>query len=163
MVGGFLLDRGFQVVQDAYPVARALLDKQLLDLRSFNPGRVGFCPRSPAGGVDMVHDPRHLLGSAVALTGSIGDKQWVALLKWRLSLTSLEEIGGHYDVKTEVHLQNVAFSCRKIDGFFRSFYDGIFLERDLRTSSRMFEFTFKTFSHAMISGQRTADANLEQL
>lgn len=33
-----------------------------------------------------------------------------------------------------------------IDGFFRSFYGGIFLERDLRTSSRMFEFTFKMFS-----------------
>jgi phytoene dehydrogenase-like protein len=33
-----------------------------------------------------------------------------------------------------------------IDGFFRSFYGGIFLERELRTSSRMFEFTFKMFS-----------------
>ncbi len=33
-----------------------------------------------------------------------------------------------------------------IDVFFRSFYGGIFLDRDLRTSSRMFEFTFKMFS-----------------
>ena len=33
-----------------------------------------------------------------------------------------------------------------IDVFFRSFYGGIFLERDLRTSSRMFEFTFQMFS-----------------
>jgi protoporphyrinogen oxidase len=33
-----------------------------------------------------------------------------------------------------------------IDLFFRSFYGGIFLERDLRTSSRMFEFTFQMFS-----------------
>lgn len=33
-----------------------------------------------------------------------------------------------------------------IDVFFRSFYGGIFLERELRTSSRMFEFTFKMFS-----------------
>ena len=33
-----------------------------------------------------------------------------------------------------------------IDGVFRSFYGGIFLERDLRTSSRLFEFTFKMFS-----------------
>ena len=33
-----------------------------------------------------------------------------------------------------------------IDLFFRSFYGGIFLGRGLRTSSRMFEFTFKMFS-----------------
>jgi protoporphyrinogen oxidase len=32
-----------------------------------------------------------------------------------------------------------------IDTFFRSFYGGIFLESELRTSSRMFEFTFKMF------------------
>jgi phytoene dehydrogenase-like protein len=30
--------------------------------------------------------------------------------------------------------------------FFRGFYGGIFLERELRTSSRMFEFTFRMFS-----------------
>jgi protoporphyrinogen oxidase len=33
-----------------------------------------------------------------------------------------------------------------IDGFFRAFYGGIFLERELRTSSRMFEFTFQMFA-----------------
>ena len=33
-----------------------------------------------------------------------------------------------------------------IDSFFKSFYGGIFLEKELRTSSRMFEFTFKMFS-----------------
>jgi phytoene dehydrogenase-like protein len=47
---------------------------------------------------------------------------------------------------TEDYLRRAGFSPRIIDGFFRSFYGGIFLERELRTSSRMFEFTFKMFS-----------------
>ena len=36
------------------------------------------------------------------------------------------------------------------DGFLRSFYGGIFLERELQTSSRMFEFTFKMFSRGSL-------------
>ena len=47
---------------------------------------------------------------------------------------------------TEKYLQRAGFSSCMIDVFFRSFYGGIFLERELSTSSRMFEFTFKMFS-----------------
>ena len=36
-VDGFLLDRGFQVFLDAYPVAGALLDKDKLDLTHLPP------------------------------------------------------------------------------------------------------------------------------
>src|SRR5262245_63655767 len=36
-VGGFLLDRGFQVLPTAYPEARAVLDYAALDLKAFAP------------------------------------------------------------------------------------------------------------------------------
>jgi len=49
------------------------------------------------------------------------------------------------DRSTETYLRDCGFSEAIIDRFFRSFYGGIFLERALRTSSRMFEFTFKLF------------------
>ena len=35
---GYLLDRGFQVLQTAYPEARRALDYQRMDLRNFAPG-----------------------------------------------------------------------------------------------------------------------------
>ena len=57
-----------------------------------------------------------------------------------------KEIAGHEDITTESYLRRAGFSPPMIDGFFRSFYGGIFLERELQTSSRMFEFTFKMFS-----------------
>ena len=37
-VDGFLLDRGFQVVLDAYPEARRMLDDEALRLGRFDPG-----------------------------------------------------------------------------------------------------------------------------
>ena len=145
-VDGFLLDRGFQVYLDAYPEAGILLDKNSLDLRPFKPGALVYQGGRMWRVMDVFRDPRHLLASAVAPIGSITDKLRVALLKWRLTRLSIVEIAGHEDMTTEAYLKRAGFSPRMIDGFFRSFYGGIFLERELRTSSRMFEFTFKMFS-----------------
>lgn len=145
-VDGFLLDRGFQVYLDAYPETGILLDKSGLDLRPFKPGALVHQGNRMWRVMDVFRDPRHLLASAFAPIGSITDKLRVALLKWRLSRTSIEEIAAQQDMTTESYLKRAGFSARMIDGFFRSFYGGIFLERELRTSSRMFEFTFKMFS-----------------
>jgi phytoene dehydrogenase-like protein len=146
VVEGFLLDRGFQVFLDAYPEGGALLDKQGLNLHAFRPGALVFDQGRLRRVMDVFREPWHLITSALAPIGSVADKIRVALLKWRLSRVSVEEIADHEDVTTERYLKQVGFSAGMIDGFFRAFYGGIFLERDLRTSSRMFEFTFKMFS-----------------
>ena len=146
VVEGFLLDRGFQVFLDAYPEAGGLLDKRTLDLRPFKPGALVFHEGRLRRVMDVFRDPRHLLESALAPIGSVADKLRVALMKWRLGQVSIGEIGTHGDLTTEEYLQRAGFSSKIIDVFFRSFYGGIFLERELRTSSRMFEFTFKMFS-----------------
>lgn len=145
-VDGFLLDRGFQVFLDAYPEAGALLDKDKLDLRPFRPGaRVHQTCGMPRI-MDVLREPRHLMESALAPVGSLADKLRVARLRWRLMRLTTEEIAGHEDMTTESYLRRAGFSPPMIDGFFRPFYGGIFLERELQTSSRMFEFTFKMFS-----------------
>ncbi|MFZ4681214.1 MAG: NAD(P)/FAD-dependent oxidoreductase [Terrimicrobiaceae bacterium] len=146
MVDGFRLDRGFQVYLDAYPEAGKLLDLSLLDLRPFKPGALVYLDGRLHRVMDVFRDPRTLLASALAPVGSLADKLRVAALKWRISRSSLEEIAAREDLTTEAYLQRAGFSSRMIDVFFRSFYGGIFLERDLRTSSRMFEFTFQMFS-----------------
>jgi phytoene dehydrogenase-like protein len=145
-VDGFLLDCGFQVFLDAYPEAGELLDKQKLELRPFKAGALVFQGGKLLRVMDVFREPRYLLGSAFAPIGSLADKLRVAFLKWRLGRMSLAEIAAQEDVTTEQYLQRLGFSAKMIDVFFRSFYGGIFLERDLRTSSRMFAFTFKMFS-----------------
>lgn len=143
---GFLLDRGFQVYLDAYPVAGGLLDLAKLDLRPFKAGALIYQSSALHRMMDVVREPRHLIPSALAPVGSLMDKLRVAALKWRLQRSSLAEIAGREDLTTEWYLQRAGFSPGMIDGFFRAFYGGIFLEQELHTSSRMFEFTFKMFS-----------------
>jgi len=145
-VDGFLLDRGFQVFLDAYPEAGNLLDQKSLDLRKFKAGALIYQNSGMKRVMDVFREPRHLIASALAPIGSMADKLRVASLKWHLMHQSNEEIAGHDDMTTEAYLKRAGFSPRMVDGFFRSFYGGIFLERELQTSSRMFEFTFKMFS-----------------
>ena len=143
---GFLLDRGFQVFLSAYPEAGGLLDKASLDLRPFRPGALIHQAGGMVRLMDVFRAPRHLWTSARAPVGSLLDKLRVARLRWQLTRLSSAAIAGHDDTTTELYLHRAGFSPGMIDGFFRAFYGGVFLERELRTSSRMFEFTFKMFS-----------------
>jgi hypothetical protein len=143
---GFLLDRGFQVFLDAYPEAGHLLNQQSLDLRAFKPCALIYTPSGMQRVMDVTLEPRHLTASVLAQVGSLADKLRVAALKTRLTSVSIEDIAAHEDMTTARYLERAGFTPSMVDGFFRSFYGGIFLERDLHTSSRMFESTFKMFS-----------------
>ena len=146
MQDGFLLDRGFQVYLDAYPEAGKLLDLKALDLQPFEPGALLFDGKRLRRILDPFRRPGHAIESAMQPVGKMMDKLRVGLLKLRASSWTLEKIAQHPEVSTEQWLREFGFSESMIDTFFRSFYGGIFLESDLRTSSRMFEFTFQMFS-----------------
>lgn len=145
-VDGFLLDRGFQVYLSAYPEAGKLLDLEALNLRAFEPGALVFNGSNIHRVMDVFRRPTAMIESALAPVGTFMDKARVALLRFRSLGSSETEIAARPDQQTKSFLQNFGFSENMIEGFFSAFYGGIFLERDLRTSSRMFEFTFKMFS-----------------
>ncbi len=144
---GYLIDRGFQVYLDAYPTAGALLDLDALDLRKFEPGALIWRGGKLHRMMDVFRRKAALFSTAFSAIGSLGDKLKVGLLRLSLKNKSLEKIQSDPDMTTEALLKQRGFSPEMIDGFFRGFYGGIFLERDLRTSSRMFEFTFKMFAN----------------
>ncbi len=146
LVDGFRLDRGFQVFLDSYPAAGSLLNLAELRLRRFKPGALVFLDGRLHRVMDVFREPWSLLGSAFAPIGSMADKARVALLRFKLRRTSVAAIEKNSAVSTEDYLRHAGCSERMIAVFFRSFYGGIFLGRDLLTSSRMFEFTFKMFS-----------------
>jgi phytoene dehydrogenase-like protein len=147
VVDGFLLDRGFQVYLDAYPETGALLDLEALDLKPFEPGALVFDGSRLRRLMDVFRRPLSLWSSVTAPVGSLWDKLLVGILRFKLLRRSLSAIADGKDQSTEAYLRSFGFSDRMIDRFFRSFYGGIFLESELRTSSRMFEFTFKMFGH----------------
>ncbi len=143
---GFLLDRGFQVMLTAYPECRRLLDYESLQLKKFYPGALvrfgGKCHR--------LADPwRHPAEAAASLTSPIGtfmDKMRVSSLRTSVTQASMAELFERSECTTLQALKNYRFSANLIDRFFRPFLGGIFLERELETSSRLFEFVFKMFS-----------------
>jgi len=154
-VDGFLLDHGFQVYLDRYPETGKLLDLEALDLKAFEPGALIYRHRRMHRLMDVFRRPASAWSSVTAPVGSLVDKLRVGLMRMKILNSSFEAIAAREDRSTEAYLRDCGFSESIIDRFFRSFYGGIFLERELRTSSRMFEFTFKLFGH----GSATVPAN----
>ena len=143
---GFLLDRGFQVLLTAYPECRRLLDYEALKLKPFYPGAlVRF-----NGAFHKLADPwRHPAEAVASLTSPIGsftDKLRVASVRTSVTRVPIAELFARPETTTAQALQAFHFSSKMVDRFFRPFLGGIFLERELATSSRMFEFVFRMFS-----------------
>uniref|UniRef100_A0A1J3I8A4 Phytoene dehydrogenase, chloroplastic/chromoplastic n=1 Tax=Noccaea caerulescens TaxID=107243 RepID=A0A1J3I8A4_NOCCA len=144
IVDGFFLDRGFQIFITAYPEAKKLLDYEALDLQRFYAGAKVFY----GGKFHTVADPlRHLWDSVASLTnpiGSVVDKGLIALTRARVLIKSDEDILTATDeVPTIDLLRKIGFSDEILDRFFRPFFGGIFFDRDLQTTSKLFDFVFR--------------------
>ncbi len=143
---GNIYDHGFQVMLDAYPAVSEFIDTTTLDLKKFVPGSMIF----KDGVSHKIGDPRRdfdfAIPTLVAGIGSLRDKWLVFTLSRKLTQKSLYDIFTTEEQTTLEYLKNYGFSDQIIHQFFKPFYTGIFLEPDLATSSRMFEFVFKMFT-----------------
>ncbi len=142
---GYRLDRGFQVLFTGYPGARRWLDFARLDLRAFDPGAA----IRHRGGWAILGDPRRDRGAfAPSLLTDVvpfPDKVRTLLLSARLASRDwdgVRAIEGR-DRSTLAYLSACGFSPAYIDRFVRPFYGGIYLDRALATSTRVFSFTFQ--------------------
>lgn len=148
VVDGFRLDHGFQVLLTAYPEAQKWLNYEALDLRTFSPGALLLYPD---GKQDRLGDPLRSISSLFptlfSKAGSLKDKLGILQLRKRVLGMSIEAIFQQEEKSTqEVLRQEYGFSQDMIDHFFQPFFAGIFLESELATSRRMFDFVFKMFS-----------------
>lgn len=146
VVEGYRLDHGFQVLNTAYPEAKRYLDFQALQLKNFDPGAIIFEGKDSYILTDPLRNPLKIVGMAVSKVGTFLDKVKVFTLTQELKKKSAESIFAEPSLPTYEYLKNYGFSDSIISNFFRPFFRGIFLEKDLETSSRMFEFVFKMFS-----------------
>lgn len=146
VVDGFRLDRGFQVLLTAYPEAQRILDFPALNLQEFEPGALVRFKGKFHRFVDPWRRPGHFFSTALSSLATIPDKFRMARLRSRLCRGSLEQLLNHPETTTLEALRNDGFSEKVIDRFFRPFLGGVFLEPELTTSSRKFEFVFRMFS-----------------
>lgn len=143
VVDGFRLDRGFQVLFDAYPAVQRWLDLAQLDLAPFDPGAmIVHCGRSSML-TDPLRDWQHLWPALRSDAATLPDKLRVLLLSMQCRQRSIADIRAGSDDTTLAYLRRFGFSERSINRFFRPFYGGIFLDRSLQTSAKCFLFDFK--------------------
>lgn len=150
-VDGFLLNRGFQVLQTAYPEARRLLDFDRLELKSFAPGamvRVGgrFFKVS-----DPLRCPRDIWSSLTAPIGGFADRLRMIRMAAGARRASVSSLFQAPDKSALAFLRDKGFSDQMIQRFFKPFFGGVCLDPDIGASSRVFRYVLKVFAEGDVA------------
>ncbi|MFV8337361.1 NAD(P)/FAD-dependent oxidoreductase [Flavobacterium sp. RSP29] len=143
---GFLLDRGFQVLLTAYPEAQELLNYTDLKLKKMLPGATVLYDGGRFEIADPFLRPSAAFATLFAPVGTLKDKINTLWLKNKLQKLTIDEIFEQPEETTRRQLTDYGFSPKMIQRFYAPFLSGIFLENELKTSSRMFDFVMKMFS-----------------
>lgn len=142
-VGGFLLDKGFQILLPAYEEAKRAFDYEKLELKRFERGARILIDGKWVVVRDPLDAPWQALFSLFSPVGTFHDKLGIAYLQQRAMRGTLE---GEEERSTEEYLKHAGFSERMLSQFFRPFFEGVFLEPDLSRSSKEFAFFFSLFA-----------------
>ena len=149
LIKGYTLDRGFQVLLSSYPAAKKYLDFDALKLQRLLPGAVIF----KNGKMHTIGDPLRsfslLLPTLFSSIGNFSDKLKILKLNALLKKKNIDTIFKEDEKTTLQYLKDLRFSESIIQHFFKPFFSGIFLEPNLDTSSRMFEFVYKMFGEGL--------------
>lgn len=146
---GYQLDHGFQVLLEAYPMAKKYLDLESLSPQKFLPGALIFKDGKQETLGDPLRNLSLLIPTLVANIGTFSDKFKILKLNRELKSLSLEQVFSSEETSTLTYLKNRGFSDDIISSFFKPFFSGIFLEPNLDTSSRMFQFVYKMFGEGL--------------
>ncbi|TVR50966.1 MAG: FAD-dependent oxidoreductase [Puniceicoccaceae bacterium] len=146
---GFLLDHGFQVFLTAYPEAKGVIDLPSLAAGAFLPGA-----RVRRGGAwHDVHDPLRrpskLPASLASPVGTLADKLRILHLRHTLLGPAPDQPTEEDDISTLDFLRDRGFTASMLEGFFRPFMGGVFLDPELRTPARIFRFVFAMFARGL--------------
>ncbi|MGX1024803.1 protoporphyrinogen/coproporphyrinogen oxidase [Psychroflexus sp. MBR-150] len=145
-IDGYTFDKGFQILLPNYPAVQKYLDIDLLHLKYFSPGAFVFKKGEQGKLGNPAKDFDILFSTLFSKLANFSDKLKIIKLYRSLKYKTFEEIFNSKNQTTLDFLKSFGFSDKVINNFFKPFYAGVFLEENLDTSSRMFEFTFKLFS-----------------
>lgn len=145
LVDGYQLNHGFQVLLTSYPAAQKFLDYDALELQNFLPGAAIFTNGKENQIGDPLRDFSLLIPTVFSSLIPLSDKIKILQLNLKLKAKSISDIFNEEEKTTLRYLKDFGFSDQVISQFFKPFFSGIFLETQLETSSRMFEFVYKMF------------------
>jgi protoporphyrinogen oxidase len=144
IVDGFKLDRGFQVLLTSYPEAEKLLNYNELRFKKLPSGaRI----RNGDGFFVMPNPLKDIWTAPQALfspVGSLFDK--LKVLQLNANTRNASEPNSKSNETTIDFLKTFGYSETMINRFFKPFFRGVFLEKNLETNSNFFKFLYKLFA-----------------
>ena len=150
IIDGWRLDRGFQVLNTAYPRLSALVDIDALDLRFFT---AGVLVRR-GGELHRLENPLrgplaapHSLASGI---GTLGDRLKLAALATRCATLSPARLLEARETTTQEMLRRAGLSHRMIEEVLRPLLSGVFADRSLDTSSHVFAMALRSFARGRL-------------
>jgi phytoene dehydrogenase-like protein len=150
VVDGYRLDRGFQVLNTAYPRVPALADIDALDMRYFTPGvlvrRGGTLHR-------LEHPLRDPMTAPQALNSGVGtltDRLRFAALAAKYATYPPQRLLDAPETTTQEALRRAGLSHRIIEEVLRPFLSGVFADRALETSSHVLAMVLRSFARGRI-------------
>lgn len=146
-VDGFLLDRGFQVLNTSYPALRRELDLHALDLREFV---AGVAIRGTDAVLHRLVDPRRAPTQAwrTVFDGLLAPAAKLAIL-WLSAKVALSNVGSLLagaERSAAAELSAAGLDGPATEEFLRPFLAGVFGERDLQTSARFFALVWRSLA-----------------
>ena len=141
----YIFDLGFQVYNTEYYETNSLLNLKELKLKVFKPGASIYNGRRFEILSDPFRDPSTIFETFFSGMTTFKDKIKILTLKRALSSYCISEDQSE-DMTTLKYLKSYGFSNKIINGFFKPFFSGIFLENQLETSSKFFKNVFSNFN-----------------
>ncbi|WP_159941608.1 MULTISPECIES: FAD-dependent oxidoreductase [unclassified Nocardiopsis] len=148
---GYVLDRGFQVLNTAYPAVRRRLDLDALRLRSFPKG---MAVRTDRGLLRLRATPSGALSSLSLLSGSLVRTSDLLRLLAMVAGDALEpadRLKRRPETDTLTALRERGLGRRAVNTLVRPFLTGVFLDESLSTSSRVNDLVWRSFARGRLT------------
>jgi len=149
-VDGYLLDRGFQVLNSGYPRLGSLLDLATLDLGWFTPGVLVRRGDRLHRLANPLRDPAGTAGTVAAGIGSLLDRLRLAALATGCATLPVGRLLTAPETTSEAALRRAGLSDAIIEELLRPFLSGVFIDRELETSSHVLAVTLRAFARGRI-------------
>ncbi|MFJ2703558.1 NAD(P)/FAD-dependent oxidoreductase [Streptomyces sp. NPDC087428] len=143
-VDGFLLDRGFQVFNTAYPQVKRRVELRSLRLRPFTPGIIVHTSTGPVSLADPTRRPEKAGTLMPGRVLSVRDLAAMAALIARDTLLPADCLKRRPDLSTADALSRAGLSAKAVTEVLRPFLAGVFLEDRLETSARFFHLVLRS-------------------
>ncbi|MFF1398854.1 NAD(P)/FAD-dependent oxidoreductase [Streptomyces sp. NPDC058287] len=143
-VDGFVIDRGFQVFNTAYPQVQRRLRLRDLRLRPFTPGVQVHTDTGNIALYDPVRRPDALGGLCRQSVMSARDTLTLGAMSARDMLLPASMLKHRGERTTRSALRRAGISEAFTENVLRPFVSGIFLEDELETSSRVFHLVWRS-------------------